>query len=151
VRVRRNAFGRQINSFVAELDLAFLDGLAGDAGAGGVGLGVAEAEAARGRPFKGVFIRAPVVESILPSGRAGRAEAVEVLAILPREEEGEGREPGQGDGDGGTGGRIVAVRQGRIFGTSFHPELTDDCRIHLWWLQQVWEAMQQDRQSLESR
>jgi 5'-phosphate synthase pdxT subunit len=36
---------------------------------------------------------------------------------------------------------IVAVRQGNVFGTSFHPELTDDPRIHMWWLQQVADAM----------
>jgi 5'-phosphate synthase pdxT subunit len=36
---------------------------------------------------------------------------------------------------------IVAVRQGNVFGTSFHPELTDDVRIHVWWLRQVVDAL----------
>lgn len=36
---------------------------------------------------------------------------------------------------------IVAVRQGNVFGTSFHPELTDDARIHVWWLEQVQAAV----------
>ena len=34
-------------------------------------------------------------------------------------------------------GDIVAVKQGNVFGTSFHPELTEDARIHIWWLEQV--------------
>ena len=34
-------------------------------------------------------------------------------------------------------GDIVAVKQGNVFGTSFHPELTEDARIHVWWLEQV--------------
>lgn len=34
-------------------------------------------------------------------------------------------------------GDIIAVRQANVFGTSFHPELTGDARIHVWWLEQV--------------
>lgn len=34
-------------------------------------------------------------------------------------------------------GDIIAVKQGNVFGTSFHPELTEDARIHVWWLRQV--------------
>lgn len=37
-------------------------------------------------------------------------------------------------------GDIIAVRQGNVFGTSFHPELTSDIRIHVWWLKQVLNA-----------
>jgi pyridoxal 5'-phosphate synthase pdxT subunit len=84
VVVRRNAFGRQVDSF--ETDLAF----------GGVG------------EVHAVFIRAPWVE------RTG--EAVEVLARVP-------------DGSRAAG-RVVAVRQGRVLATSFHPELTGDDRVH---------------------
>jgi 5'-phosphate synthase pdxT subunit len=76
--VRRNAFGRQIDSFEATVDL---DGL-GD--------------------FDAVFIRAPWVESV--------GSAVTVL--------------------GRTDDKIVAVRQGPLLATSFHPELTGDPRIH---------------------
>ena len=54
-------------------------------------------------PFHAVFIRAPVVTSA--------AETVDVLASLDD-------------------GRIVAVRQGRLLATAFHPELTDDLRLH---------------------
>jgi 5'-phosphate synthase pdxT subunit len=79
VSVDRNAFGRQVDSFEAPLDVA----------------GLAE-------PFPAVFIRAPVVESV--------GEDVEVLATWDD--------------------RPVAVRQGRVVGTAFHPELTDDPRIH---------------------
>jgi 5'-phosphate synthase pdxT subunit len=85
VTVRRNAFGRQVDSFEAELDLEGLDG----------------------GPVRAVFIRAPWVE------KAGAG--VEVL----------GRVVG-----GAADGRIVAVRQGNLVATSFHPELTGDRRVH---------------------
>ncbi|MGM1061520.1 pyridoxal 5'-phosphate synthase glutaminase subunit PdxT [Saccharothrix sp. Mg75] len=85
--VRRNAFGRQVDSFEAELD--FTD--VGDVHA--------------------VFIRAPWVES------AG--DDVEVLARVPESEDA-----------GEAAGRIVAVRQGHVLATSFHPELTGDGRVH---------------------
>jgi len=85
VTVRRNAFGRQVDSF--ESDIAF-EGLAGG-------------------DVHAVFIRAPWVEE------AG--EAVEIL----------GRVVG-----GAADGRIVAVRQGNLVATSFHPELTGDRRVH---------------------
>ena len=85
VTVRRNAFGRQVDSFEAELDMAGLDG----------------------GPVRAVFIRAPWVE------KAGAD--VEVL----------GRVVG-----GAADGRIVAVRQGNLVATSFHPELTGDRRVH---------------------
>lgn len=39
-------------------------------------------------------------------------------------------------------GDIVAVRQANVFGTSFHPELTGDPRIHVWWLEQVVKAVE---------
>ncbi len=65
-----------------------------------------------GGPFHGVFIRAPVVRQVGP--------AVEVLCALQD-------------------GRIVAVRQGSLMGTSFHPELTDDPRIHKYFLKIVSE------------
>jgi 5'-phosphate synthase pdxT subunit len=41
----------------------------------------------------------------------------------------------------GEDGDIVAVRQGNVFGTSFHPELTGDERIHAWWLGEVVKAV----------
>ena len=78
--VRRNAFGRQVDSFERPV---VLDGLGGE-------------------PYHAVFIRAPWVE------RAG--PEVSVL--------------------GADGGRIVAVRQGSLLATAFHPELTPDRRVH---------------------
>jgi 5'-phosphate synthase pdxT subunit len=51
---------------------------------------------------------------------------------------------GTGNGEAGD---IVAVRQANVFGTSFHPELTGDARIHVWWLQQVVEAVEKRQQS----
>jgi pyridoxal 5'-phosphate synthase pdxT subunit len=80
--VRRNAFGRQADSFESDIDL--------------VGIG--------GPPFRAVFIRAPWVEQV--------GQGVEILATEPRT------------------GRIVAVRQGPVLATAFHPELTQDNRVH---------------------
>ncbi|GMA28320.1 hypothetical protein GCM10025874_15730 [Arenivirga flava] len=60
--------------------------------------------------MRAVFIRAPVVESFGPE--------VEVLATLPD-------------------GAIVAVRQGGLLGTAFHPETTDDERMHAYFLNEV--------------
>jgi pyridoxal 5'-phosphate synthase pdxT subunit len=77
VRTERNAFGRQIRSFEAELDLF-------------------------GEPLHAVFIRAPWVTE------AG--EGVEVLAEVD--------------------GHPVAVREGNVLAVAFHPELTDDTRVH---------------------
>ncbi|MGW8529865.1 MULTISPECIES: pyridoxal 5'-phosphate synthase glutaminase subunit PdxT [Nocardiopsidaceae] len=83
--VRRNAFGRQTESFEASVDIDGLDGA----------------------PFDALFIRAPWVERTGPE--------VTVLGSVP--------------GPDGAG-RIVAVRQGGLMATSFHPELTGDARIH---------------------
>ncbi len=84
VTVRRNAFGRQVDSFEQDIEFAGLEGT-----------------------VHAVFIRAPWVEE------AG--EAVEVLARVS---------------DGPAAGRIVAVRQGNLMATSFHPEVGGDRRIH---------------------
>ena len=82
--VRRNAFGRQVDSFETDVVIAGMD-----------------------EPFPAVFIRAPWVESV--------GEGVEVLArVTP---------PNGAD-------TIVAVRQGPLVATSFHPELTGDPRFH---------------------
>jgi len=82
--VRRNAFGRQVDSFEGDIELS---GLAADAA-----------------PLRAVFIRAPWVEQV--------GENVEILGTEERT------------------GRIVAVRQGQLLATAFHPELTPDRRIH---------------------
>lgn len=85
VTVRRNAFGRQVDSFEADLAFTPFDD-----------------------PVHAVFIRAPWIEEAGPD--------VEVLATV-------------GLPDDGTS-RIVAVRQGRLLATSFHPEVDDDLRLH---------------------
>jgi pyridoxal 5'-phosphate synthase pdxT subunit len=85
IKVKRNAFGRQVDSFEARLSIPALGK----------------------KPFPGVFIRAPWIESV--------GKKVEVLAKL----------------DNGT---IVAARQGKLLVTSFHPELTDDTRLHRYFL-----------------
>jgi pyridoxal 5'-phosphate synthase pdxT subunit len=69
------------------------------------------------RPFHAVFIRAPWVESV-----------------------GAGADPLGRAATGDSAGRIVAVRQGHLLATSFHPELTGDPRIHAYFLAMVREA-----------
>ncbi|MEO7126447.1 MAG: pyridoxal 5'-phosphate synthase glutaminase subunit PdxT [Nakamurella sp.] len=86
ITVRRNAFGRQVDSFETDLDVK-----------GFAAAGIDD------EPLRAVFIRAPWVESVGPG--------VEVLASVD-------------------GGQPVAVRQGRVLVTSFHPEITADDRIH---------------------
>ena len=89
VTVRRNGFGRQVDSFEQDVDVAGVEG-----------------------PVRAVFIRAPwVVEA---------GSDVEILARV-------GGDAAQGEvGDG----RIVAVRQGVLMATSFHPEVGGDLRLH---------------------
>ncbi|MBX3313535.1 MAG: pyridoxal 5'-phosphate synthase glutaminase subunit PdxT [Actinobacteria bacterium] len=77
--VRRNAFGRQVDSFEADLDVTGLDD-----------------------PYHAVFIRAPFVEAV--------GDGVEVLASVD--------------------GHPVLCRQGPVLVSAFHPELTDDLRLH---------------------
>jgi len=79
VKIRRNAFGRQINSHEVDLEIKGFD-----------------------KPFHAVFIRAPIVEKV--------GENVEILSRTDR--------------------GVVFVRQKNILGASFHPELTEDTRIH---------------------
>ncbi len=88
-RVRRNAFGRQVRSFEADLDVGHGD-----------------------EPVRAVFIRAPWLEEVGPE--------VEVLAEVDD--------------------HAVLARQGRLLVAAFHPELTDDTRIHELFLNQVREA-----------
>ena len=84
----RNAFGRQVRSFEADLDIG------------------------RGEPLRGVFIRAPWIDEAGPG--------VEVLAEVD--------------------GHAVLAREGRILVAAFHPELTDDTRVHELFLDLVREA-----------
>lgn len=162
--MHRNYFGRQVESFEAALDLPFLKE---------EGNGKDDVE----QPFHSVFIRAPVVESILKTPTEddetekkavvvmeksaavddtstmrprmpNRAETVSAPQIKATSAPVEilGRLPGRARAiknktstaeDLGEEGDIVAVRQGNVFGTSFHPELTGDERIHAWWLKEV--------------
>jgi pyridoxal 5'-phosphate synthase pdxT subunit len=98
---RRNAFGRQLASFEADLEIA--------------GLGP--------EPYRAVFIRAPWIES---SG-AG----VEVLASVD--------------------GHPVAVREGPLLAVAFHPELTDDSRVHALLMAMATAAREGRSASRESR
>lgn len=87
ITVRRNAFGRQVESFESELD--FL-----------------------GEKINAVFIRAPWVEE--------SSKNVEILATAA--------------------GHPVAVRQGKILATSFHPELTDELSVHRYFFDEICKA-----------
>lgn len=93
IRVRRNAFGAQLESFETGLDAPKVADV----------------------PIPAVFIRAPVVEEHGPD--------VEVLATLPD-------------------GRPVAVREGSLLATAFHPELTGDLAFHRYFAGMVAEALQ---------
>lgn len=86
ITVRRNAYGRQVDSFEADLDFAHVD-----------------------TAFRGVFIRAPWIESV--------GEGVEVLAEHD--------------------GHICAARQGSLMATTFHPELTGDPAVHRFFIEEV--------------
>lgn len=97
VRVCRNAFGAQRESFEVNLDVPAL----GE------------------QPVHAVFIRAPIVESV--------GAGVDVLARVE-------------SGLFGAPGEIVAVRQGPLLGTAFHPEVTTDVRFHSYFLSIVREA-----------
>ncbi len=89
IEVSRNGYGRQVQSFESDFDVPAL----GDP------------------PFHGIFIRAPVIQSVGPG--------VEVLATAT---------------DGSAPASPVVVRQGSVMATSFHPELTDDDRLHKYFL-----------------
>jgi len=81
ITVRRNAFGRQVDSFEEDVAIEGIDG----------------------PPVRAVFIRAPWVQEVGPSAEA--------LATTSQ-------------------GHVVAVRQGQLLATSFHPEITGDSRVH---------------------
>jgi 5'-phosphate synthase pdxT subunit len=94
--VRRNAFGRQVDSFESDIVLT----------------GIASPP---DPAYRAVFIRAPWVEAV--------SEQVEILGTDPAT------------------GRIVAVRQGPLLATSFHPELTGDLRVHRHFVDMVRERL----------
>ena len=87
IAVIRNAFGRQIESFEADIPFA----------------------PTPEQPVRGVFIRAPIVARV--------GAGVQTLSVFD--------------------GKIVAVQQGNLLATAFHPELTDDTRVHRYFLSLV--------------
>lgn len=89
VTVERNAFGRQKESFEADLNVSILDE----------------------KPFKSIFIRGPIIKE------AGKD--VQTIATL--------------------GDKVVAVKQNNIIATSFHPELTNDYRLHKYFIKMIYE------------
>jgi 5'-phosphate synthase pdxT subunit len=95
ITVRRNAFGRQVDSFETDLVIEGIDD-------------------SHTEPVHAVFIRAPWVEDVGPAA-----------TVLARVE------------SGPAAGRIVAVRQGSLVATSFHPEVTGDTRMHRLFVQIV--------------
>ena len=97
IGVRRNAFGRQIDSFEQDLSVAGL----------------------QGGPFHAIFIRAPIITWV--------AEGVKVLAVVGED-------------------TPVAVQQDRMMATAFHPELTNDTRIHRHFLNLISETVPSPRE-----
>jgi len=91
MRVRRNAFGRQVDSFESDIEFKGISN----------------------PPIRGLFIRAPWVESV--------GEGVDVLATVATD----GVE------------HAVAVRQGSLLATSFHPEITSDTRVHRYFIEEI--------------
>ncbi len=91
MRVRRNAFGRQVDSFESDIEFKGISN----------------------PPIRGLFIRAPWVESV--------GEGVDVLATVVTD----GVE------------HAVAVRQGSLLATSFHPEITSDTRVHRYFIEEI--------------
>ena len=97
VVIERNAFGRQIDSFEANIETDLLPDLESE------GLGVGSNK----HNFLGVFIRAPIIVAVGPS--------VDVVGKLVT-------------------GEVVAARDNNLLITVFHPELTNDCRFHEYFL-----------------
>ncbi|MCR8846604.1 pyridoxal 5'-phosphate synthase glutaminase subunit PdxT [Paenibacillus sp. SC116] len=94
IRVRRNAFGRQRESFETDLQVKGIDS-----------------------PVRAVFIRAPLIESV--------GEHVDVICEA--------------------NGEMVAARQGHLLVCSFHPELTEDSRMHHYFVQMAAQSLQMNR------
>lgn len=98
ITVERNAFGRQIASFEVDLEIPALEEISGG-----------------DQPFHGIFIRAPLIDSVENDAR--------ILAELED-------------------GRIVAARQDHLLATAFHPELTEDDRMHRYFIEMVKRALE---------
>ncbi|KAJ1543363.1 hypothetical protein HK096_008528 [Nowakowskiella sp. JEL0078] len=88
ITVKRNGYGAQIDSFMSPINMSVIGT----------------------KPFPGIFIRAPMIESI-------DSDEIAVLGSVKHETQEE---------------TPVAIQYGRILATSFHPELTNDSRIHLY-------------------
>ena len=99
ISVKRNAFGRQIDSFEASIDIPLLDK----------------------EPFPAIFIRAPLIEFASPN--------VDILGRLDD-------------------GIAVAVRQERMLAVSFHPELSQDTRLHRYFLEIVADCLKEEVESV---
>ncbi len=93
ITVERNAFGRQVASFETEIDVPVLETIDGEQ-----------------HPFRAIFIRAPMIDSV--------GNSVDVLAELED-------------------GSIVAAQQENLLATAFHPELTGDDRFHRYFIKLV--------------
>lgn len=93
ITVERNAFGRQVASFETEIDVPILETIDGEQ-----------------RPFRAIFIRAPMIDSV--------GNSVDILAELED-------------------GSIVAAQQENLLATAFHPELTGDDRFHRYFIKLV--------------
>ncbi len=130
ITVRRNAFGRQRESFETDLDFAALnDAFLSDAvPAAAVRADAALNHARSGVPVHAVFIRAPWVERVGASVEVLAAVRLPGAALVPDDCSGQPENTRTARIEGNT--RAVAVRSRQLLATSFHPEVTGERRIH---------------------
>lgn len=114
VHVCRNYFGRDNRTFEATIPLPSLG---------------------KNKEIRALFLDAPIIGPPMPSGK-GKQPPVEILARLPTRFS-EPQSQSSISDEEATDGIIVAVKQGNVLGTSFHPELSGDVRMHVQWLEEV--------------
>ncbi|GAA5882972.1 hypothetical protein JCM16303_006769 [Sporobolomyces ruberrimus] len=120
VKVGRNSYGRQLQSFSHPLQLSFLP--------------------PSSEPLLATFIRAPLLDVILPP-LSSSSQPVQVLARIPRELVPKPRQTTLatgGEAKVGPDSDVVMYRQGKLVASSWHPELNkDDQRVHEWWVREI--------------
>lgn len=113
IKTTRNQWGRQTESFEQLIDIPFIKNPE--------------------KPFPAIFIRAPMIHTILEKGgNEVDNSKLKIIAHLPQDSL--SRTPAQADRDLGPDSHVVAVKFNHLFATSFHPELSPDTRLHQFWV-----------------
>ncbi|OAV99711.1 hypothetical protein PTTG_11712 [Puccinia triticina 1-1 BBBD Race 1] len=112
IRTTRNQWGRQTESFEQMIEIPFIKNPE--------------------TPFPAIFIRAPMIHTILEKADEDNDSKPEIIAHLPRHSL--SRTQAQTNQSLGPDSHVVAVRFSRLFATSFHPELSPDIRLHQFWV-----------------